>query len=270
MSEEVPVLGDVMQFKNIHHSLQSIFSVLSKEEFTGLPEFKDLTVIFRDVKAHTQKRTPHNSTSRKPFIVVEGLDGSGKTTVTRIVAEKMRANCLSTPPNSLLHLRKKFDQFGPCKRRAFYALGNYAAALEVEDTCKRKPVVMDRFWHSTAAYGIAEELDRHNGLAALPPPGNALYNWPWDLIKPDCVFLLTVSEETRNKRLGHRDIAITEEEKKLTDNSSFRALLLEAYKRMDNPPLTMIDANQELEAVVNDIVKHLSDCSLLPVNEESS
>ena len=43
------------------------------------------------------------------FIVIEGLDGSGKSTVSKYLAEKLNAKLLTTPGAGFKEVRKQLD-----------------------------------------------------------------------------------------------------------------------------------------------------------------
>jgi UMP-CMP kinase 2 len=77
-----------------------------------------------------------------------------------------------------------------------------------------------RFWHSTAAWAIADEV-RARSLQ-LPPCGDPLYNWPEDLRKPDIVLFLGVDETVRNARHKGRNTTNTDEEQQLAKDRLFR------------------------------------------------
>ena len=82
--------------------------------------------------------------------------------------------------------------------------------------------VMYRFWHSTAAYGIANETSSGD----LPKVGHSVYKWPSDMLKPTFVLFLTVSEDVRKQRLSDRGIGSTLEEKSLDKDKVFRLRLV--------------------------------------------
>jgi thymidylate kinase len=59
-------------------------------------------------------------------------------------------------------------------------------------------ILSDRFWHSTAAYAIAEE-------GSIPQDSDHwVYRWPRNLFRPTVVILLVVDEELRLQRLQNR------------------------------------------------------------------
>ena len=79
-------------------------------------------------------------------------------------------------------------------------------------------VMFSRFWHSTTAYGIANETSSGD----LPDMGNDVYVWPADLLRPNLVLFLTVSEDVRKQRLSGRGVQATFEEKSLDKDWLFR------------------------------------------------
>ncbi|XP_063241784.1 UMP-CMP kinase 2, mitochondrial-like [Bacillus rossius redtenbacheri] len=250
---------------SVYHSLEEVLSVLKKPEFGILPEVQQLISIFNSERERCKKvpQSAASESSKKfPFIVLEGLDGTGKTTVTKKLSKALGATSRGTPPQCLLGLRDQFDKHPIQLRRAFYSLGNYIAADEVEVLRFRQPVVMDRFWHSTAAYAVASEArDGGGSLAEVPAAGDPVYDWPADLLRPDAVLFLDVSEEVRNSRLSSR-AATTPEEDKLKEDRVFRGNLVEVYKRMRNPGTIKIDSNGTIKNVlieINTTIQHLTD-----------
>ncbi|XP_050388609.1 UMP-CMP kinase 2, mitochondrial isoform X2 [Patella vulgata] len=181
-----------------------------------------------------------------PFVVVEGLDGAGKTTLTGILQKKLGAVLYCTPPPIIGHLRKHFTSLPEIIARAYYQVGNCIVARQILEECQSKAVIMDRYWHSTAAYGIANETS----LTDMPPAGHCTYNWPPSLLKPNIVLFLSVTEETRQKRMTNRHGEMTFEEKVLDSDIVFRKRLYEAYKRFVDPACLEIDANGSVDSVV--------------------
>ncbi|KAK2502927.1 hypothetical protein MC885_012749 [Smutsia gigantea] len=183
-----------------------------------------------------------------PIIAIEGLDATGKTTVTRSVAESLQAVLLKSPPACVSQWREIFDDEPTIIRRAFYSLGNYIVASEIAKESTTSPVIIDRYWHSTAAYAIAAEVS--GGLQHLPPAHHPIYQWPRDLLKPDLVLLLTLSPEERMQRIEGRGLERTKEEAELETNSVFRQKVEVSYRRMENPGCCVVDASPSKEEVL--------------------
>jgi len=132
-------------------------------------------------------------------VVLEGLDGCGKTTLAASLASQLGATLLRTPPDGPARtLRPLFDAAPFEVGRAFYSLGNAIAAAAAAAAPRGAPIVMDRYHFSTAAYTLGENL-----ATGAPPPAAALA-WPPDLPPPALVLLLAMGEEARRARLLER------------------------------------------------------------------
>ncbi|XP_053879073.1 UMP-CMP kinase 2, mitochondrial isoform X1 [Malaclemys terrapin pileata] len=228
----------------VFHSLEAARSVV--EQCTSL--IPEATAVLDLV----DKCPKHSKKGEFPVIVIEGLDATGKTTVTQSVKDSLNALLLRSPPACISQWRKTFDDEPTLIRRAFYALGNYIVASEIAKASTESPVVVDRYWHSTAAYAIATEIS--GKVQNLPPTHHEVYQWPEDLLKPDLVLLLTVSPEERIRRLQGRGLEKTEEETELEANSLFRQKVEESYKRMENPGCQEVDASPSREEVLRTVL----------------
>ncbi|PSN33164.1 hypothetical protein C0J52_18824 [Blattella germanica] len=207
----------VKPFDSVYHSLESILSFLKSPKYLEINEVQRLLEIFeQNYDQDAAKSMEH----LHPFIVFEGLDGSGKTTTIKKLMKKISARQMSTPPECLMVLRTWFDVQPAQLRRAYYSLGNYIVGQSVEKTLQAGPVLMDRFWNSTAAYAIADEVRDKN--IPLPPAGDPLYQWPSDLTKPDKVLFLDVCEKIRLNRHSGRNTTNTNEEQQLANEAAYR------------------------------------------------
>lgn len=157
------------------------------------------------------------------FIVLEGLDGVGKTTVARALTEDPYYTYLSTPGTELQPLRSAITEgLGESQtaRALFYAAtvqaeGERAAILLQQG----KSVVMDRYSASTIAYAKARgvEIDLDATLSKV--------------IKPDLTILLTLDEQERQRRLAQRGTTAEDQE---TLQPEFRQkVLTELRQRCD-------------------------------------
>ncbi|XP_047638663.1 UMP-CMP kinase 2, mitochondrial [Phacochoerus africanus] len=197
-----------------------------------------------------------------PVIAIEGLDATGKTTVTQSVSDSLKAVLLKSPPACISQWRKIFDDEPTIIRRAFYSLGNYIVASEIAKESTKSPVIIDRYWHSTATYTIASEVS--GGLQHLPPTHHPIYQWPRDLLKPNLVLLLTVSPEERMKRIEGRGLERTREEVELETDSIYRQKVEVSYQRMEDPGCHVVDASPSREKVLQTVLSIIqNNCNVL-------
>lgn len=235
-------------------------AVFSSREAARLV-LKECTSLIPEAKAVldlVEKCPGHAKKGDFPVIVIEGLDATGKTTVTQSLKDSLNAVLLRSPPSCVNQWRKIFDEEPTLIRRAFYAVTNYIVASEIAEASVKSPVIVDRFWHSTSAYAIATEVS--GKVENLPPLHHQVYQWPEDLLKPDLVLMLTVSPEERIRRLQSRGMKKTKEEAELEASSIFRQKVEESYKRMEDPTCQPVDASpsreEVLKAALNLIKKH--------------
>jgi len=165
------------------------------------------------------------------IIVVEGLDGVGKTTTTTGLAKKLSGELVRTPNPELEPLRAKFRALPPPLARAFYCAANYLGAEEILKAAGKHPVVVDRWWGSTCSMALANP-DLIKNIQQLPAERSEVYRWPSDLPAFDLGVLLTVSEEIRLKRMAKRGDE-NAEEAVLAAKKDMRAIAVEAHRRME-------------------------------------
>lgn len=187
------------------------------------------------------------------FIVIEGLDATGKSTLVGELAKSLDATLLRCPPRLEAlefvdtDLRSHFDNRPAVQRRAYYRAANLIASEQAEVALKEGHVVMDRYWTSTVAF------------AALDDESNLDREWqgcyPPELRKPDIVILLTVDEENRTKRMRERGEAATAEEENLAANVARRAAVLRIYRTFDPIEIDTSDLAPDavLETVLTDL-----------------
>lgn len=129
------------------------------------------------------------------FVVLEGIDASGKTTVARLLANYLHAVYYATPPGELLARRESID-LNACHddHYRFYLDGIRRASTEIWTLLSEgQSVVGDRYWASTYVYHLVmgANISREDFK---------------NIVLPDMTVLLTVSPEIQTQRLIRRGL----------------------------------------------------------------
>ena len=154
------------------------------------------------------------------FIVLEALDGVGKTTLARNLAAHHGFTLMTTPGKELQPIRSNIiGELGSSEtaRALFYAATVQAEGEKAERLCHQgQNVVMDRYQASTIAYakarGVTVNMDQ--ALAAAIPP--------------TLTILLTLDEEERQRRLYKRGVTAEDLETLMPE---FRQAVLDELRR---------------------------------------
>jgi len=176
------------------------------------------------------------------FIVIEGLDATGKSTLVENLSSSLDATRLVCPPEIMAPslgegpIRQHFDSLSPLQRRAFYRFSNLIASEDASRHLAGGDVVMDRYWTSTAAFAAMDDDFEHDVQLGEYPP---------EIRVPDLVILLLVDEKNRLKRLQGRGEAETNEELELASNIEKRNAVISAYKRFNVVIIDTSDKNPE-------------------------
>lgn len=119
-----------------------------------------------------------------------GVDGAGKTSVARALADRIGAAYYRNLPAEIRSQRTWIDAHAtPRDRFEFYLRGNAICSDEIARLSVERPVVLDRYVHSTLAYLLAAE-------GTLEDPGA--------LVMPDLIVHLSADPLTIEARLASR------------------------------------------------------------------
>lgn len=131
------------------------------------------------------------------FIVIEGLDGCGKSTISKQLQKKYNAVLLNALPNKI---KPWLEIVGNTKipeaTFSYFTLCNLLKSQEIENIIGTgKNVILDRYFYTTYVYH--QEIIKEN----FPSEIKDFYN---NLIQPDLVIFLDVPQRIRTERIMSR------------------------------------------------------------------
>jgi len=86
----------------------------------------------------------------KKFIVFEGVDGSGKSEVSKTVSNILGSYYIESPTLEFKSIRKYIDDYSsPIGRFLFYMTTNLDLSRIIEDKLKFQDVICARYYYST-------------------------------------------------------------------------------------------------------------------------
>lgn len=153
------------------------------------------------------------------LIAIEGTDGSGKATQTKLLVDRLKQNNVSVTTLAFPQYGKKSaglveeylngkygtpENVGPFTTSLFYALDRYDASFAIkQELAKGTIVVLDRYVDSNAGH--------QGGKIANPTQHSHYLEWLYDLEfgilgipKPDLVMILHVPVEIGNRLIDQK------------------------------------------------------------------
>lgn len=194
------------------------------------------------------------------FIVIEGLDGTGKSTIAKALATDLKAELLSTPDQSLSAARKDIDnayEGNPYARQLFYASTVVHLSDKIKDLqLQGKTVVIDRYWLSTQVYHSWKCNDKHYRLAEIEN----------HIQTPDFTIYLKLPLATRTLRLGSREENTVEDNltlKKDVDDTLNQTY--DSYKKSSIAGQWIeVDVSEDIESIIGVIKKKIEHSKMTP------
>lgn len=189
--------------------------------------------------------------NRGLLIVLEGIDQCGKTTVSKLLKNKLLSLNLKTiiqtfPDKSTLigNVINSYLQgntkLSPQESHLLYSLNRHEKKNFMEEKLYNNYIIIcDRYIFSGIAYSLANGLDYDFSS-----------NTEQYLIKPDLIFYFDIPISETNKRRKSLKTDIYE-------TSNFQSKVKEAYSKIKNKDWIIINAEQTPEEITNIILKHI-------------
>jgi deoxyguanosine kinase len=173
-----------------------------------------------------------------PFIVVEGTDGSGKSTLCDWISETFGYHKYKSIGGAFDKVKHEFDIDKVSIRERFSFLCGEAinnAFIVKQELQKGNSIIFDRYYFSTLVY-----------CESLYPTISSEYKFLFDhLPKPDLVLFIQTNFENMLRRIKERGY-LTLIEKKYTQEENFDILISNYMKYIDTKKI-IIDNNKSIE-----------------------
>ena len=198
------------------------------------------------------------------FIVMEGPDGSGKTTQINMLEQYLKEagyECLITrePGGTVigeevreLILNPEYKEMSPVTEMLLYAASRAQLVHEVIGPALEagRIVISDRFVDSSIVYqGIARNLGIST-VAAVNAPGIGIY-------RPDGIFFIDLSEaEGIRRKKNQKKLDRMEQE-----SIDFHHLVSEGYRKVlaERPEVIKIDGGKDIDVIQKKIRNHVDE-----------
>lgn len=201
------------------------------------------------------------------FIVIEGIDGSGKTTQAKLLVDRLKvlgkeAVYTKEPTDGPIGqfirqtLRGAVD-VSPLSIQYLLAADRVLHAEEVEKYLKEgKTLIGDRYFWSAVAYGMADRQETQyedNGYVLLLAQG--ILSMYTQFIVPDITFYLRTSVDIALSRLAKMT-----KEKELYETREKLEKIYQGYEWLASQfpeEITVVDGEKEMEEVTEGILWYL-------------
>lgn len=190
------------------------------------------------------------SKNKIKFIVVEGLDGSGKSTISKSLAAKTESIYLTTPSKADKRERELYDSkgFSCLDRFLFYAGCTVKTSDQIKELIKcKKRVVLDRYFYSTLAYHLPFCKDINEDHINI-------FN---TIIRPDLIIYVTADYEITVNRIKQRSLIENNDKLYLAQSPENHSLIHSQYLKSFDVPYLHVCNNGTLDDSLSKIERLL-------------
>lgn len=216
------------------------------------------------------KRNPYKGL----YIVIEGIDGSGKTTQVKKLCDYLKKSgipvvCTGEPRKGVGVVGKLIQEILNAKAKvtpvAFQYLFSADRAIHHEELIipsleSGKYVVSDRSFWSAIPYGIMDQMGEKKGkynyeMGEIILTAQSILSMYHQFMIPDFTFYLDIPVDTAMQRISKK------EEKEIYEKKDKLDKIIKGYKWLVKEfpkEFTVIDGERSVEDVQRDIISHLS------------
>ena len=197
---------------------------------------------------------------KKPLIVFEGIEGSGKTTLINYVSNYLKKKNKTfikirepggnknseTIRKIILNKKNKFNSFTDLM--LYLAARSEIVENVIKKNYKKKIILMDRFTDSTIAY-------QHYGMGQNKYLINFINKLLLKNIKPDLIFINIISMKNLIKRLKLRKNKNRYDKFKIKFYKKVQSGYVKISKNKSN--YVFIDSNKDLKEIKNKVLSNI-------------
>ncbi len=190
------------------------------------------------------------------IIIVEGIDGAGKSEVGKRLAYSMNAVYIDSPTSEFRNIRQYVEENTPALGKFFFYLAtNFDLSHKLADLKETKNVVCSRYYYSS----IADQASRERKTVEQLMEKYSIHDDYF--FQPDEVILLVVDYKEQKRRLTQRSEVVPAglDDELVLNDLTFRRRFLDAYLEMASKRnWRIIDTTPlNIDEVVNQALKEI-------------
>lgn len=168
--------------------------------------------------------------SQSKFLVIEGCNGVGKSTITEHLSARLGASTFHYPPEFVRFRREvRMDELAPLPRLVYYLAATMHLSDLVRAQLTKSHVICDRYLASPLSLMIAESAIKETEARHLTEPFGSY------LCMPDITLLLTAEQAVASARIHNRSLEsgmLTPVARRMVESEEFFHKREEAFRRL--------------------------------------